>query len=285
MSTKPFRAKPRRTGGSGFTLIELLVVIAIIAILAAMLLPALSRAKERAKAIRCLSNGRQIGLAYVMYAGDHEDITSPLEAVGPAGYNYSDPNQFVIGSGTIWWPDLERKYIAARHVIDCPSVVGNNVKGIPTPPYSPLGQGNFGIGYNHVELSYSPWTDKQLKLSYVTRPSDTVAFADAGKVSNPLEKDPDKWLEIPGAQVLYFLTPSHPDYASNNPYRIINRHQGRAVSAFADGHSQAVKVSTLGFQYFPGVAPDGTTATGDPVLTGNGKYDSRWRWGRLTPKQ
>ncbi len=57
----------------GFTLIELLVVIAIIAILAALLLPALSQAKERAKRISCLNNMKQMGLALVMYAGENSD--------------------------------------------------------------------------------------------------------------------------------------------------------------------------------------------------------------------
>jgi len=247
------RGQPR----FGFTLIELLVVIAIIAILAAMLLPALSKAKDKAKAISCLNNMRQTGLSFMMYASDYEDTIVLLAAdvVAP-------PGSFFPGTVT-WWPDLLRSYQSTTNVLACPSV-----------------QSGFGIGMNHPDIGR--WLADPEKVTRIKRPTETLVFADAGLIQNPTVTNPDLWVETKNQQFLYFRTPvdrwQSTIYYDIDPERPIGRHNQRCNGAFADGHAAAERVSTYGLQYFPGKDASGAIATGHPRNSGNGRYDPRWKW-------
>jgi prepilin-type N-terminal cleavage/methylation domain-containing protein len=163
----------------GFTLVELLVVIAIIAILAALLLPTLSRAKATAYRAKCTSNLRQLGLAARMYWDDNNGDC----------FRYRSEST----SGVVYWfgwiqngAEGTRAFDAARGAL-YPYLQGRGVEICPSFNYTDgklklkaIGA-SYGYGYN-LHLSV-PLNRPPIRISSVTHPSDTALFADAAQVN------------------------------------------------------------------------------------------------------
>lgn len=250
-----------------FTLIELLVVIAIIAILAAMLLPALSQAKERAKAISCLNNVRQVSIATKMYVDDNRGVVMPLwvqpgSPVFPA-WVY-DQATFVVQNGNgLFWEDTLRLggYAKNYKIFDCPSMHFLALKSIGG---SQSTNNTLGIGYNYPEYG-ACWVSTDghppiRKDSQVTKPSGSIVFADAGAVTaGTMNLAADNWLpdvtydatslQQSGGGVSYFRVPSDSGGFATGDSRSLPRHMKRCNFGFFDGHAAASRNSLAGYQF------------------------------------
>jgi prepilin-type N-terminal cleavage/methylation domain-containing protein len=253
---------PGKKAVAGFTLIELLVVIAIIAILAAMLLPALSKAKQKAKQISCVNNMKQIGIAIVMYTGDYNQYPGSLStpAGGSPGYYYVWPTRllslmggnrkaFTCPAAQLWtaW-DTNLNVNSTGH-----GTLGGTAPDGTYDPYGITQTSFFGLGYNDWGIHY------QGGANAVTSPQLGLG----GDINGSLSQGPvrDSMVKSPANMIMVCDVPSvaqnvTPNFNANTEPADVNtatghsacpsnRHNYRTDVLFCEGHVESPKRNDL----------------------------------------
>ncbi|MGD0086618.1 MAG: prepilin-type N-terminal cleavage/methylation domain-containing protein [Verrucomicrobiota bacterium] len=199
----------------GFTLIELLVVIAIIAVLAALLLPALARAKQKGQQTVCINNSRQQALAVYMYADDHGDLLPPT--------SYNDAN-----GDEVDWPALLDPYLKSPQIHLCPcDLISTN------------------ISYGLNELGFVDLTDPGVmppnRLAGFHTPTVTVMLGDVGTEDDFTTLRPDTLKMIAPGSVIN----------DDKDARPVARHNQRCDLGFMDGHAGSMRLDQFYFNQNP----------------------------------
>ena len=209
----------------GFTLIELLVVIAIIAILAAILFPVFAKAREKARQSSCLSNLKQIGLAFMQYAQDYDE-TLPVDWMDPA-------NNFATHYS---WRALLTPYIKSTQIFSCPSD-NHNYSGA-LAGLCQAGEGGIPGSYGDNTMHYNggapnppgvvSWPSG-CKLAIVATPAQLILAGDSSGGAHQISSASD---------TLGFVMDS-------TGYPGAYRHNDGANYCFADGHAKWLKPSAI----------------------------------------
>jgi len=232
----------KATTKDGFTLIELLVVMAIIAILAAMLFPVFAQAKAKAVQTTCLSNVRQLALAFLMYAQDYDGFLPPASIMN-SDYSYEWAWDFNFRNWVYDGLGFIGPYTGNQQINACPTAQGLESWGRPYSGYAYnttyLG-GCYNRDVNTGLIIPEPGSHitRPANISAVGRPTDTVLLADSAF-----------WMDSMGVCLTNYLRAPDKDpgtgqridpmYAWIGP-NVHFRHQATANVAYCDGHAKAV---------------------------------------------